>query len=123
MSEIGEYLQARRFQQEDLNCQLLRLEKVGFRGREHSRPQVDVLSTEEEICRVLGQDLTLVEDVKTKREAFPVEEGRRSPRRLPPPSIKEERQAEFASLNPGFYSLGPSTPQKLTTRGGRRKEG
>ena len=68
-------------------------------------------------------DLTLAEDVKTKGQAFPVEEGCRSPRRLPPPSMIEERQAELASLNPGFYYLRPSTPQKLTTCGGRRKEG
>ena len=43
-------------------------------------------------------------DVKTKREAVLVEERHRHPRRLPRPSIKEERQDELASLSLGFYN-------------------
>ena len=50
LSEIEEYLQVRSVPEDIINRQLLRLDKVAFKGREQSRPQVDVLSTDEEIC-------------------------------------------------------------------------
>ena len=76
LSEMQEYLEARRVPEEVINRQLLTLDRVALQGREQPQPQFDMLSAEQDICR-MRDDLRMVDDVRTRRKAALVEEDRR----------------------------------------------